>query len=118
MTNTANTPVETLERVHPIRVWTFGLRNGSGGAGKHAGGDGVVKEVEFLEAATISIVGDRRRTGPPGANGGESGDAARDELVSSNGTTTRLPAPAQVSVRAGERVRISTPGGGGWGAAG
>jgi len=115
MTNTANTPVETLERVHPIRVWTFALRARSGGPGHHRGGDGVVKEVEFLAPASVSIVGDRRRTGPPGANGGEDGLAARDTLLSATGEPRPLEAPAQVLVRAGERVRIETPGGGGWG---
>jgi N-methylhydantoinase B len=115
MTNTANTPVEMLERVHPVRVWRFALRGGSGGAGLHPGGDGVVKEVEFLAPATVSIVGDRRRTGPPGAEGGGPGKPASDRLLMNDGAGRVLEAPAQLRARPGERVRIETPGGGGWG---
>jgi N-methylhydantoinase B len=115
MTNTANTPVEMLERVHPVRVWTFALRDRSGGTGLHPGGDGVAKEVEFLSAASVSIVGDRRKTGPPGAQGGSPGQPARDELIVRDGKGRPLGAPAQIRVGPGERVRIETPGGGGWG---
>lgn len=115
MTNTANTPVEALERSHPIRVRRFELRDGSGGVGRHPGGDGVVKEVEFLAPATVSIVGDRRHSGPPGANGGEPGREGRDVHVAGSGDESHLASPAQISVRAGDRIRIETPGGGGWG---
>jgi N-methylhydantoinase B len=117
MTNTANTPVETLERVHPIRIWRYSLRDRSGGGGRHAGGDGVVKEVEFLTHATAAIIGDRRAVGPPGAAGGEPGQPARDALIDIEGNKLELPAYVQVSVQPGQRLRIETPGGGGWGAA-
>jgi len=115
MTNTANTPVETLERVHPVRVWRYSLRDGSGGGGRHRGGDGVVKEVEFLTGATAAIIGDRRSLGPPGAAGGAAGAPASDALIEGDGTERLLPAYVQLSIRPGQRVRIATPGGGGWG---
>jgi N-methylhydantoinase B len=115
MTNTANTPVEALERTHPIRVWRFELREGSGGDGVHDGGEGVVKEVEFLAPASVSIVGDRRHTGPPGAAGGGAGSPAADFQFDAAGGGAPLPGPAQVRVRPGGRIRIETPGGGGWG---
>ncbi len=115
MTNTANTPVEALERTHPIRVWQFELREGSGGQGQHRGGDGVVKEVEFLAPATVSIVGDRRSTGPPGAAGGERGMAASDVVIREGEPAADLPYPAQARLAPGDRIRIETPGGGGWG---
>lgn len=115
MTNTANTPIETLERVHPIRVWRYHLRDGSGGEGLHRGGDGVVKEVEFLAPTTAAIIGDRRWAGPPGAAGGLPGLPARDTLVEAGGEEIVLPAYVQLSLEPGQRLRIETPGGGGWG---
>ncbi len=115
MTNTANTPVEALERTHPIRVWRFELRNASGGEGQHHGGDGVVKEVEFMVPTTVSIVGDRRSVGPPGAAGGRSGKAATDSVIRDGEQAVDLPYPAQARLAPGDRIRIQTPGGGGWG---
>ncbi|GAB4326442.1 MAG: hydantoinase B/oxoprolinase family protein [Dehalococcoidia bacterium] len=115
MTNTANTPVEAIETVHPVRIRRFSLRAGSGGDGHHRGGDGVVKDVEFLEDADVAIIGDRRTVGPYGLAGGEPGRPARNAVITSGGEERGLPGYAQLHVRAGDVVRIETPGGGGWG---
>ena len=115
MTNTANTPAEALERAFPVRVRRFELRDGSGGAGRHRGGDGVVRELEFLAAADVSLIGDRRLTGPPGARGGEAAMPGANALIGADGQRAPLPGQAQLRVAPGERVEIRTPGGGGWG---
>ena len=115
MTNTANTPAEALERAFPVRVRRFELRDGSGGAGRHRGGDGVVRELEFLAAADVSLIGDRRLTGPPGARGGEAAAPGANALIRADGQRAPLPGQAQLRVAPGERVEIRTPGGGGWG---
>jgi N-methylhydantoinase B len=111
MTNTLNTPVESLESHYPVRVLRYALRPGSGGAGAHRGGDGLVREFEFLEATEITLLTERRRRGPYGLAGGASGTPGRNLL---NGAP--LPAKAERSVAAGDRLRIETPGGGGFGA--
>jgi N-methylhydantoinase B len=115
MTNTANTPAESIEAVLPVRLWKYSVRRGSGGAGRHRGGDGAVMEVEFLEPADVAIVGDRRYAGAPGLLGGEAGLPGRTTLVS-GGVSVILEGSFQRRVEAGERLRIETPGGGGWGA--
>lgn len=115
MTNTANTPAEALERAFPVRVRRFELRDGAGGAGRHRGGDGVVRELEFLAPADVSLIGDRRLTGPPGARGGEAAAPGANALIRADGRRTPLPGQAQLRVAPGERVEIRTPGGGGWG---
>lgn len=115
MTNTANTPAEALERAFPVRVRRFELRDGSGGAGRHRGGDGVVRELEFLAAADVSLIGDRRLTGPPGARGGGAAMPGANALIGADGQRAPLPGQAQLRVEPGERVEIRTPGGGGWG---
>lgn len=115
MTNTANTPVEAIEAVHPIRIRRFSLREGSGGDGRNRGGDGVVKEVEFLVDADVAIIGDRRVVGPYALAGGEPGQPARNTLILPGGDEQTLPGYVQLHVRKGGSVRIETPGGGGWG---
>ena len=110
MSNTRNTPVEALELAYPIRVRTYGLRLGSGGRGGHAGGDGVVRELEVLEDCRLSIVAERRRHGAPGARGGKSGAPGRN-LVNGEPVDGKLTR----ALAAGDVVRIETPGGGGWG---
>ncbi len=105
MTNTLNTPVEALEHAYPVRVTEYRFRPGSGGRGRRRGGDGLVREVEFLGPAQVSIVSDRRKKGPPGRPPGKPG---RNSL---NGRT--LPGKSNFRVKAGDRVRIETPGGGG-----
>ncbi len=110
MSNTLTTPVEALELAYPLRVRRHELRLGSGGGGRHRGGDGVIREVEALEACRASILSDRRAHAPAGANGGEPGAPGRNLL---NGE--ELPAKVTVDLMKGDVIRIETPGGGGWG---
>src|SRR4051812_12080738 len=110
MSNTLNTPVEALELEFPLRVTRYALRRGSGGAGAHRGGDGVVRELEALTEMRYSLLTERRRHPPPGACGGEPGACGRNLLDGE-----QLPAKARGMLRAGQRLRIETPGGGGYG---
>ncbi len=112
MSNTLNTPVEALELEFPLRVVEYAVRRGSGGDGAHRGGDGVVREVEALEEMSFSLLTERRRHGPPGADGGEDGAPGRN-LVDGD----ELGPKAAGTLRAGARLRLETPGGGGHGAA-
>jgi N-methylhydantoinase B len=112
MSNTLNTPVEALELEFPLRVVEYAVRRGSGGAGRFAGGDGVIREVEALADMDYSLITERRRHAPPGADGGEDGRPGRNLL---NGD--ELPSKAAGTLRAGDRLRIETPGGGGHGSA-
>lgn len=115
MSNTLNTPVEALERELPLRVCEYALRRGSGGSGHHRGGDGMVRELEALSEMTFSLIGERRRHAPRGAGGGGAGKTGHDTLVSVGGDREALPAKTTGRLRAGERLRIETPGGGGYG---
>jgi N-methylhydantoinase B len=110
MSNTLNTPIEALELEFPLRAVEYSLRRGSGGAGRQRGGDGVVRELEALDEMRYSLITERRRHAPPGADGGEPGHAGRNLL---NGD--ELPAKASGTLRPGDRLRIETPGGGGHG---
>jgi N-methylhydantoinase B len=112
MTNTRNTPIEALEHAYPLRAIAYELRGGSGGDGTHRGGDGVVREFEFLEPAILTLMTERRRRGPWGLNGGGDGRPGRDMIDGES-----VPAKVVMPVGRGARVRIETPGGGGWGAA-
>jgi N-methylhydantoinase B len=113
MSNTLNTPVEALEREFPLRVRRYELRRGSGGAGAHRGGDGVIREIEALRQMTFSLIGERRRHGPRGAAGGQPGAPGRDLLDG-----RELPGKVTGTLHAGQRLRVETPGGGGFGNAG
>jgi len=115
MSNTLNTPVEALEREFPLRVTRHAIRRGSGGAGRRQGGDGLIREFEALEPMHYSLLTDRRRTGPPGSDGGRPGEPGRNTLVRADGTETPLPGKAEGRLEPGERLRIETPGGGGLG---
>ena len=115
MSNTLNTPIEALERELPLRVREYAIRRGSGGTGVHRGGDGVVRELEARAEMTYSLIAERRRHSPPGAAGGEPGAPGRDTLIAADGTASRLPSKAMGTLAAGERFRIETPGGGGYG---
>jgi N-methylhydantoinase B len=110
MSNTLNTPIEALEREFPLRVVEYALRRGSGGSGRHRGGDGVVRELEAREEMSFSLIGERRRHGPRGAAGGGDGAAGRDTLDG-----RPLPGKASGALVPGSRLRIETPGGGGFG---
>ena len=110
MTNTRNTPVEALELEYPMRVRRYEIADGSGGAGRHRGGDGLVREIEVLEPASLSLLTDRRRHRPAGAAGGSPGRVGRNLL---DGET--LPAKVSREIGAGAVVTVETPGGGGWG---
>ena len=115
MTNTLNTPVEALERTFPFRIRTYALRTGSGGSGRHAGGDGVVREYELLAPATATMLSTRRDHGPWGLAGGSDGAPGRSVLIRNGGTEEALPAQFSRRLATGDRLRIVTPGGGGWG---
>jgi N-methylhydantoinase B/oxoprolinase/acetone carboxylase alpha subunit len=114
MTNSWNTPIEAFEHEYPVRVRAYRIRGGSGGAGLHRGGDGIVRELEFLDDADVTILSDRRAFGPYGLAGGECGAPGRNELRSPEGSRA-LPAKTRVNLKAGEALRIESPGGGGWG---
>lgn len=115
MTNTRNTPRESIETHYPFRVLRSTLRRGSGGRGRYRGGDGIVRELVFDEPATLSLMGERRRHGPWGLAGGESGAPGEDWLIRRDGSRERLPSKTTVEVEAGDRLLILTPGGGGLG---
>ena len=110
MTNTLNTPIESLEMHFPLRVRRYARRRDSGGAGQHRGGDGVIREYEFLDRAQVTLLTERRVLAPWGLAGGGAGAPGRNSL---NGRA--LPAKTTFAVEAGDRLRIETPGGGGWG---
>jgi N-methylhydantoinase B len=111
MSNTLNTPIEALELEFPLRMIEYGLRRGSGGRGRHRGGDGVVRELEATAPLHYSIISERRRHPPPGAAGGEPGAAGRNLLDGEE-----LPPKSIGRLAPGQRLRIETPGGGGHGA--
>jgi N-methylhydantoinase B/oxoprolinase/acetone carboxylase alpha subunit len=117
MTNSWNTPTEAFEHQYPVRVRAYKIRAGSGGAGKYPGGDGIVRELEFLEDADVTILSDRRTRGPWGLAGGEAGAPGRNQLLSAEGTKD-IPAKVRLGLRGNETLRVESPGGGGWGAAG
>ncbi|MGA1525926.1 MAG: hydantoinase B/oxoprolinase family protein, partial [Planctomycetota bacterium] len=115
MTNTRNTPVEEFEQRLPVRVHAFTVRRGSGGAGRHRGGDGAVREFELLEPTSVGLFAERAVDGPPGTDGGADGAAFRARVTEPSGRSRSLPAKGAQVLPAGSRVRIETPGGGGHG---
>jgi N-methylhydantoinase B len=115
MTNSLNTPVEALEFAYPLRMKRYGYRRGSGGEGAHRGGDGLVKELEVLCDAEVTLLADRRKVRPYGLAGGEEGAAGRAVLREAEGERV-LAGKCSVRVRRGTVLWLETPGGGGWGA--
>ncbi len=109
MTNSLNTPIEAFEQQYPVRIRQYALRSGTGGAGRKEGGEGVVREYEFLSDASLAILSERRATQPTGSEGGGPGASGRNFL---NGE--KIPAKGNFFVRRGDRLRIETPGGGGY----
>ena len=110
MTNSLNTPAEALEYAYPLRVREYRLRRGSGGEGKQRGGDGVVREIETIVPARMSLLADRRKRGPYGLYGGGEGSRGLNSINSES-----IAAKGSHELKAGDRIRIETPGGGGWG---
>lgn len=117
MSNTRNTPVEALEHYLPVRIREYSLRRNSGGDGRFPGGDGLVREYEFLTDTSVTLLSERRQSGPYGAQGGEPGAAGRNVAIYADGTTEVLPSKARCEFKRGDRLRVETPGGGGYGPA-
>jgi N-methylhydantoinase B len=115
MTNTLNTPIEALEMAFPFRLERYSLRTGSGGAGLHRGGDGIVREYRFLAPVTVTMLSERRAVAPWGAAGGQAGALGRNLLMRADGSSEELASKFTRRLVAGDRLRIETPGGGGWG---
>ena len=116
MTNSLNTPIEALEHAYPLRVLRHSLRTGSGGSGRHAGGDGIARDLLFLCDAEVTLLSERRKEGPPGMAGGGAG-APGEDVLTSHGETRSLPGKGSLRVKAGDVLGVRTPGGGGWGPA-
>jgi N-methylhydantoinase B len=114
MTNSLNTPVETLEYAYPFRVRRYEYRAGSGGHGKYRGGDGLIREIELLGPAQVTLLADRRIFAPYGLAGGSEGAKGRAALIVS-GKESVLEGKCNFEAPAGAVLRIETPGGGGWG---
>lgn len=110
MTNTRNTPIESLELHYPMRLWSYRLRAGSGGDGRYRGGDGVVRDYEFLAPAEVTLLTERRAQGPWGLQGGSPGASGENRF-----NDERIAAKTRLMVREGDRLSIASPGGGGWG---
>src|SRR5580692_1023667 len=115
MTNSLNTPAEALEYAYPLRVRRYSLRTGSGGNGKHRGGDGIVREIEVLTDCSVTLLADRRTVGPWGLAGGGEGSPGTASVIRHDGSVEAMPGKFSTRLRAGERIRIESPGGGGWG---
>ena len=114
MTNTMNTPIEALEAYYPLRVTRYAVRRGSGGRGRHTGGNGVIREIEFLSPARVTLLTERRTVPPYGLAGGESGRPGVNHLFR-RGRRARLPGKTSLDVVPGDRLCVETPGGGGFG---
>ena len=112
MTNTLNTPIESLEMAFPIRINRYQVRRGSGGIGAHTGGSGIVREFEFLQAATTTLLTERRTHAPWGLQGADSGTSGRNLL-----NQKEVKAKVLLSLQAGDILTVETAGGGGWGRA-
>ena len=117
LTNTRNTPIEALERTFPVRVLRYRLRRGSGGAGRQPGGEGIERDLQVLEACTVSLITERRASRPWGLFGGEPGAPGENWLLpgGDESRADRLPDKCTIRLQAGAVLRMLTPGGGGWG---
>ena len=114
MTNSLNTPVEALEHAYPVRVLRYGIRRGTGGEGRHAGGDGLRRDVQLLTDADVSLLTERRTSRPAGLAGGGAGEAGQN-ILERDGVASALPAKTTFRALAGDVISLRTPGGGGWG---
>ncbi len=114
MTNTLNTPVESLERELPVMLNSYSIRKNSGGRGKSKGGDSIIREYKFLSEATVSMITERRKFAPYGIEGGKPGKRGKNTLIRRN-KATQIEPKASFEVKNGDSIRIETPAGGGWG---
>ena len=114
MTNTRITDPEVLEFRYPVRLHQFSLRPNSGGKGKWTGGDGVIREVEFLESLEVNLLTQHRVERPYGMRGGSAGQPGKQLILRADGTAVPLLGIAQINVSNGDRLILETPGGGGW----
>lgn len=115
MSNTLNTPIEAMELSMPVRVITYAIRRGSGGLGQQQGGDGLIREIQFLTPTQVTLLTERREAGPYGLLGGSDGTPGKNTLVHTDGSEEVLPGKISLRLQPGESVRVETPGGGGWG---
>jgi N-methylhydantoinase B len=115
MTNSLNTPIEALEYAYPFRVRSYGYRKDSGGSGQFRGGDGLVREIELLANSQVTLLCDRRKSQPYGLAGGSPGASGCATLIGES-RAVELPSKCSVAASRGSRIRMETPGGGGWGA--
>jgi N-methylhydantoinase B len=104
-----------LEYSYPLRVRRYSLRSNSGGPGLHRGGNGIVREIEVLTDCEVTLLAERRSRGPWGLAGGESGAPGKASVIHNDGSIEEMPGKFNMRLRRGERVRIESPGGGGWG---
>jgi N-methylhydantoinase B len=111
MTNSLNTPAEALEYAYPLRVLQYGLRKASGGKGKQNGGDGVIREIEVLGTARMSLLADRRKISPYGLQGGSDGQPGKASIIR-GAKADEVGSKGSWDMKAGDRVRIESPGGG------
>jgi N-methylhydantoinase B len=118
MTNSLNTPAEALEYAYPLRVRRYSLRTNSGGKGRHRGGDGIVREIEVLTDCEVTLLSERRTQSPWGLAGGGAGARGKASILRNDGSIEEMPGKFSTRLRQGERIRIESPGGGGWGQAG
>jgi N-methylhydantoinase B len=112
-----NTPIEALEITYPLRVERYELRDGSAGAGKHRGGEGLVRAIRVLgREARVSLQSERRRFAPYGLHGGADGARGRNAVIRADGQVEEVPGKASLTLADSDVVVVETPGGGGWGA--
>ena len=115
MTNSLSTPAEALEYAYPFRITRYGLRRDSGGEGKHPGGNGIVREIEVLTDAQVTLLSERRTVAPYGLDGGSEASRGRAIITDLEKKERAIPGKATAKLKKGERIRVETPGGGGWG---
>jgi N-methylhydantoinase B/oxoprolinase/acetone carboxylase alpha subunit len=115
MSNTRNTPIEALEQALPLRITTYALRTDSGGAGEFCGGEGLIREYEMLVPTAATVLTDRRASRPYGAQGGDAGGSGRNTVLRATGAVETIGGKARLELQPGDRLRIETPGGGGYG---